>query len=86
MRRDRTLKVVLVVVGLLFTAGVVPLTMFFSRVGETGSAKRTSAPPPIATGPVRCRVRYCALQEKAIAAAGGPQMVIVAVFVGAGGT
>jgi len=31
MRRERVLKVVLVVVGLLFTAGVVPLTMFFSR-------------------------------------------------------
>ncbi len=31
MSRDRALKVVLVVVGLLFTAGVVPLTMFFSR-------------------------------------------------------
>ncbi|HKV78898.1 MAG TPA: DUF6632 domain-containing protein [Candidatus Sulfotelmatobacter sp.] len=31
MRRDRALKIVLVVVGLLFTAGVVPLTMFFSR-------------------------------------------------------
>ena len=31
MRGDRTLKVVLVVVGLLFTAGVIPLTMFFSR-------------------------------------------------------
>jgi len=31
MRRDRALKVVLVVVGLLFTAGVIPLTMFFSR-------------------------------------------------------
>jgi succinate-acetate transporter protein len=31
MRRERTLKIVLVVVGLLFTAGVVPLTMFFSR-------------------------------------------------------
>jgi succinate-acetate transporter protein len=31
MRRERGLKVVLVVVGLLFTAGVVPLTMFFSR-------------------------------------------------------
>jgi len=31
MRRERMLKVVLVVVGLLFTAGVVPMTMFFSR-------------------------------------------------------
>jgi succinate-acetate transporter protein len=31
MRREHALKVVLVVVGLLFTAGVVPLTMFFSR-------------------------------------------------------
>jgi succinate-acetate transporter protein len=31
MRRELTLKVVLVVVGLLFTAGVIPLTMFFSR-------------------------------------------------------
>jgi len=31
MRRERALKVVLVVVGLLFCAGVVPLTMFFSR-------------------------------------------------------
>jgi succinate-acetate transporter protein len=31
MRRERALKIVLVVVGLLFTAGVVPLTMFFSR-------------------------------------------------------
>jgi len=31
MSRERALKVVLVVVGLLFTAGVVPLTMFFSR-------------------------------------------------------
>ena len=31
MRRDRALKVVLVLVGLLFTAGVIPLTMFFSR-------------------------------------------------------
>jgi serine/threonine protein kinase len=29
--RERLLKVVLVVVGMLFTAGVVPLTMFFSR-------------------------------------------------------
>jgi succinate-acetate transporter protein len=31
MRRERALKVVLVVVGLLFVAGVIPLTMFFSR-------------------------------------------------------
>ena len=31
MRRERALKAVLFVVGLLFTAGVVPLTMFFSR-------------------------------------------------------
>ena len=31
MVRERALKIVLVVVGLLFTAGVVPLTMFFSR-------------------------------------------------------
>jgi succinate-acetate transporter protein len=31
MRRERALKVVLVVAGLLFTAGVVPLIMFFSR-------------------------------------------------------
>ena len=31
MRRDRALKVVLVVAGLLFIAGVIPLTMFFSR-------------------------------------------------------
>jgi len=31
MRRERVLKVVLVVVGLLFTAGVIPLMMFFSR-------------------------------------------------------
>jgi succinate-acetate transporter protein len=31
MRRERVLKVVLVVVGLLFTAGVIPLTLFFSR-------------------------------------------------------
>jgi succinate-acetate transporter protein len=31
MNRERALKIVLVVVGLLFTAGVVPLTMFFSR-------------------------------------------------------
>jgi hypothetical protein len=31
MRRERALKVVLVVVGLLFCAGVYPLTMFFSR-------------------------------------------------------
>ena len=31
MRGERMLKVLLVVVGLLFVAGVVPLTMFFSR-------------------------------------------------------
>lgn len=31
MRRERALKVVLAVVGLLFIAGVIPLTMFFSR-------------------------------------------------------
>jgi succinate-acetate transporter protein len=31
MVRERVLKIVLVVVGLLFTAGVIPLTMFFSR-------------------------------------------------------
>jgi succinate-acetate transporter protein len=31
MRRAGVLKAVLVVVGLLFTAGIVPLTMFFSR-------------------------------------------------------
>jgi len=31
MARERALKTVLVVVGLLFTAAVVPLTMFFSR-------------------------------------------------------
>src|SRR5919205_4086061 len=31
MLRERSLKVVLVVVGLLFTAGIIPLTMFFSR-------------------------------------------------------
>jgi succinate-acetate transporter protein len=31
MRRERALKIVLVVVGLLFCAGVYPLTMFFSR-------------------------------------------------------
>jgi succinate-acetate transporter protein len=30
MHRERALKTVLVVVGLLFTAGIVPLTMFFS--------------------------------------------------------
>ena len=35
MNRERTLKVVLVVVGLLFTAGIVPLTMFFSSVAVT---------------------------------------------------
>jgi succinate-acetate transporter protein len=31
MRSERALKIVLVVAGSLFTAGVVPLTMFFSR-------------------------------------------------------
>jgi succinate-acetate transporter protein len=31
MKRERALKIVLVVVGLLFCAGVYPLTMFFSR-------------------------------------------------------
>jgi succinate-acetate transporter protein len=31
MRREPALKIVLVVVGLLFVAGIVPLTMFFSR-------------------------------------------------------
>jgi len=31
MIRERALKVVMVVVGLLFTAGVYPLAMFFSR-------------------------------------------------------
>ena len=31
MKRERALKVVLVLVGLLFCAGVYPLTMFFSR-------------------------------------------------------
>ncbi len=31
MRRERALKAVLVAVGLLFIAGVIPLTMFFSR-------------------------------------------------------
>jgi hypothetical protein len=31
MWRERALKIVLVVVGLLFTAGIIPLTMFFSR-------------------------------------------------------
>jgi len=31
MNRGRALKIVLVVVGLLFTAGIIPLTMFFSR-------------------------------------------------------
>ncbi len=31
MRQERVLKIVLLVVGLLFTAGVIPLTMFFSR-------------------------------------------------------
>jgi hypothetical protein len=31
MVRSGTLKIVLVLVGLLFTAGVIPLTLFFSR-------------------------------------------------------
>ena len=31
MWRERALKIVLLVVGLLFTAGVIPLTVFFSR-------------------------------------------------------
>lgn len=31
MRRERALKVVLVLVGLIFTAAVYPLTIFFSR-------------------------------------------------------
>jgi hypothetical protein len=31
MRGERALKIVLVVVGLLFTTGVIPLTKFFSR-------------------------------------------------------
>lgn len=31
MRRERALKIALVLVGLLFMAGVAPLTMFFSR-------------------------------------------------------
>jgi succinate-acetate transporter protein len=31
MRRERALKIMLVVVGLLFMAGVIPLTIFFSR-------------------------------------------------------
>jgi succinate-acetate transporter protein len=31
MKQERSLKIVLVVVGLLFCAGVYPLTMFFSR-------------------------------------------------------
>jgi succinate-acetate transporter protein len=31
MRRELALKIVLVLVGLLFVAGVIPLTMFFSR-------------------------------------------------------
>lgn len=31
MHRERVLQVVLVMVGLLFTAGIIPLTMFFSR-------------------------------------------------------
>ena len=31
MKRERILRISLVVVGLLFTAGVIPLAMFFSR-------------------------------------------------------
>ena len=31
MRRERALKIVLVLVGFLFVLGVIPLTMFFSR-------------------------------------------------------
>jgi succinate-acetate transporter protein len=31
MNRERALQIILASVGLLFTAGVVPLTMFFSR-------------------------------------------------------
>ena len=31
MRRERALNVTLVLVGLLFTAGVYPLTIYFSR-------------------------------------------------------
>ena len=31
MRREGALKIVLVVAGLIFTAGIVPLIMFFSR-------------------------------------------------------
>jgi succinate-acetate transporter protein len=31
MHRERVLQVVLVMAGLLFTAGMIPLTMFFSR-------------------------------------------------------
>ena len=31
MHGEQALKIVLVVVGLLFTAGFIPLTMFFSR-------------------------------------------------------
>jgi predicted histidine transporter YuiF (NhaC family) len=31
MRRERALEILLVMVGLLFTAGIGPLTMFFSR-------------------------------------------------------
>ncbi len=34
MYRERALKIVLVVVGLLFIAGVIPLAMFFSRMPE----------------------------------------------------
>jgi succinate-acetate transporter protein len=31
MKRERAVRIALLMVGLLFTAGVVPLTMFFSR-------------------------------------------------------
>jgi hypothetical protein len=31
MRREQAMKIMLVVVGLLFMAGVIPLTIFFSR-------------------------------------------------------
>lgn len=31
MRREQVLKIMLVVIGLLFMAGVIPLTMFFSQ-------------------------------------------------------
>jgi tryptophan-rich sensory protein len=36
MHRERALQVVLVVVGLLFTAGIIPLVMFFSREPAVG--------------------------------------------------